>query len=79
MAKKLNEEQQKNNEEIKKEIDSKMEQYIEKKEISSAINQELEIFSQGKGLTVNPSLSKIKKEIAAAQSFCEDYKNILRR
>ena len=63
LAKKLNEEQQKNNEEIKKEIDSKMEQYIEKKEISSAINQELEIFSQGKGLTVNPSLSKIKKEI----------------
>lgn len=63
LAKKLNEEQQKNNEEIKKEIDSKMEQYIEKKEIASAINQELEIFSQGKGLTVNPSLSKIKKEI----------------
>ena len=63
LAKKLNEEQQKNNEEIKKEIDSKMEQYIEKKEIFSAINQELEIFSQGKGLTVNPSLSKIKKEI----------------
>ena len=28
LAKKLNEEQQKNNEEIKKEIDSKMEQYI---------------------------------------------------
>ena len=63
LAKKLNEEQQKNNEEIKKELDSKMENYIEKKEISSAINQELEIFSQGKGLTVNPSLSKIKKEI----------------
>lgn len=63
LAKKLNEEQQKNNEEIKKELDSKMENYIERKEISSAINQELEIFSQGKGLTVNPSLSKIKKEI----------------
>ena len=63
LAKKLNEEQQKNNEEIKKELDSKMENYIEKKEISSAINQELEIYSKGKGLTVNPSLSKIKKEI----------------
>ena len=65
---KLQEEQKKNNEEIKEEISKKMENFVEKQNLSSEINNELNIFSQGKGLTINPSLSKIKNEIATMQN-----------
>lgn len=65
---KLQEEQKKYNEEIKEEISKKMENFVEKQNLSSEINNELNIFSQGKGLTINPSLSKIKNEIATMQN-----------
>ena len=41
---------------------------MENQNLSSEINNELNIFSQGKGLTINPSLSKIKNEIATMQN-----------
>lgn len=68
IEKKLLEEQKKNNDEIKEEISKKMENFVEKQNLSSEINNELNIFSQGKGLTINPSLSKIKNEIATMQN-----------
>lgn len=65
LSNRLNEEQLKNNESIKAEIDNKLEDYVDKKDLPVAVNHELEIFSQGKPLTINPSLAKVKNDMNA--------------
>lgn len=63
LSTRLNEEQLENNESIKKEIDNKLDDYVEKKDLPVAVNKEIEVFSQGQPLTINPSLAKVNKDM----------------
>ena len=63
LSTRLNEEQLENNESIKKEIDNKLDDYVEKKDLPIAVNKEIEVFSHGQPLTINPSLAKVNKDM----------------
>ena len=64
----LKEDNLKINNELKEDINLQMSTFVEKKTLSNDISSHLEMYSQGKGLTVNPSLSKIKSDISTIQN-----------
>ena len=64
----LKEDNMKINKELKEDINLQMSTFVEKKTLSNDISSHLEMYSQGKGLTVNPSLSKIKSDINTIQN-----------
>ena len=64
----LKEDNMKINNELKEDINLQMSTFVEKKTLSNDISSHLEMYSQGKGLTVNPSLSKIKSDISTIQN-----------
>jgi hypothetical protein len=64
----LKEDNMKINNELKEDINLQLSTFVEKKTLSNDISSHLEMYSQGKGLTVNPSLSKIKSDINTIQN-----------
>ena len=64
----LKEDNMKINNELKEDINLQMSTFVEKKTLSNDISSHLEMYSQRKGLTVNPSLSKIKSDINTIQN-----------
>ena len=68
LSTRLNEEQLENNESIKKEISNKLEDYVEKKDLPVAVNHEIEVFSKGQPLTINPSLAKVNKDMTTMKN-----------
>lgn len=64
----LKQETTKSNTVLKDNISSLLSSYVEKKSLPNEISSHLELFSQGKGLTINPSLSKLKSDISSLQA-----------
>ena len=60
---KMNEEIENKMNQFNNEINNSVNNFVQKNELNDEINNQLELFSKGKGLTVNLSLSKVKGEI----------------
>ena len=60
---KMNEEIENKMNKFNNEIKNSVNNFVQKNELNDEINNQLELFSKGKGLTVNLSLSKVKGEI----------------